>query len=97
MAVPKQRHTKGRRNKRRMHIFLEAPVLTRCLKCKELIKPHTACPNCGYYKKEEVIDVLKKLTKKERKKKEKEIKVKETEGKEKIKRQPLNWEKMSQK
>ena len=52
------------------------------------------CPNCGYYKDKEIIDVLKKLTKKERKKKEKEMKVKETEEK---KERPLSWQELSKK
>ncbi len=73
MAVPKQRKTKSRRNQRRMHIFLKAPTLNKCPKCKKPVLPHTTCFNCGYYKEKEVIDVLKKLTKKEKKKKEKEI------------------------
>lgn len=73
MAVPKQHKTKSRRNQRRMHIFIKSPTLTKCLKCGKLVYPHTLCWNCGYYKKREVVDVLKKLTKKEKKKKEKEI------------------------
>jgi len=36
--------------------------------------PHTACKNCGYYKGKEVVNVLGKLTKKEKKLREKEIK-----------------------
>jgi len=55
-----------------------------CPKCKGFVRPHTVCPNCGYYKEKEVIDVFKKLDKKERKKKEKEMKAREEErGKEK--------------
>lgn len=92
MAVPKQRHTKSRRNKRRMHLWLKRPALTICPKCEKPIKPHTVCPNCGYYKGVEVIDVLKKLTKKERKQREKELKVKEAEEK---KEKPLTWEELS--
>lgn len=41
--------------------------------------PHAVCPNCGFYKGVEVIDVMKKLTKKEKKKKQKEIDSKEAE------------------
>ncbi len=80
MAVPTQRHTKAKRNKRRMHIFLKTPFLAKCQKCAKLILPHQVCPYCGYYKGVEAIDVLKKLTKKERKRKEKEMAAKEKEG-----------------
>ncbi len=41
--------------------------------------PHRACRNCGTYNNRPVIDVLKKLTKKEKKKKEKELKEQEKE------------------
>ncbi len=89
MAVPKQRKTKSRRNQRRMHIFLKNPSLTYCPKCKEPVKSHTACLNCGFYKEREVIDVLSDLTKKEKKQKEKEIEEKDD--------KPLNLEEMSKK
>jgi len=74
MAVPKQHKTKSRRDQRRMHIYLEKPKLIKCSKCGAMILPHTVCYNCGYYKGKQVIDVLSKLTKKERKEKEKEMK-----------------------
>ena len=94
MAVPKQRHTKSRRNKRRMHIYTKTPALTKCSKCGKLILPHTICWNCGCYKSREIINVLEKLTKKERKKREKEMKTKEREGKE---AKPLSMEELSKK
>jgi len=94
MAVPKQRKTKSRRNQRRMHIFLDTPKTTICPKCGKPVLPHTACSNCGYYKGEEIIDVMKKLTKKERKKKEKEMAAKEKEEK---KGKPLSMEELSKK
>lgn len=97
MGVPKQRHTKSRRNKRRMHVYLKHPVLSLCPKCKKPIRPHTICWNCGYYKGEEIIDVLGKLTKKERKKREKEMKAKESQKKEKTEEKPLTWTEMSRK
>jgi len=93
MGVPKQRKTKGRRNQRRSHIYLKEPKLIRCSKCGKPVLPHTVCQNCGYYKGEEIIDVMKKLTKKEKKKKEKEIALKEKEEKSK----PLSMEGLSQK
>ena len=74
MSVPKQRHTSGRRNKRRKQIYIKLQSLIPCPKCAKMIKAHTTCANCGYYKGKEVIDVMKKLTKKEKKAKEQEIK-----------------------
>ena len=56
-----------------MHIFIKPASLTTCQKCKAKVRPHTACSHCGYYKGREVINVLGKLTKKERKIKEKEM------------------------
>jgi len=94
MALPKWRKTKGRRNQRRAHICLKKPTLAKCPKCGRFVLPHTVCQSCGYYKGTEVIDVLKKLTKKERKQKEKEMKAKEKEDK---KEKPLNLEQLSKK
>ena len=94
MAVPKRKHTKSARNQRRMHIYLKQPRLAACPKCGKPVLPHTVCQNCGYYKGVEIIDVLKKLTKKEKKKKEKEIAAKEKETK---KTKPLSMEELSRK
>jgi len=79
MAVPRHRHTKSKVHQRRMHIFITPAVLTSCPKCKKPILPYTVCKNCGYYKGSEVINVMAKLTKKEKKTKEKEIKQAEQE------------------
>lgn len=79
MPVPKQRHTKSRQNKRRSHHALKKGAIFVCSKCGQPILPHQVCRNCGFYNKREVIDTLKKLTKKERKKKEKEMKAREKE------------------
>ena len=79
MAVPKRRKTKSRRNNRRSHISLKGPKLTICQKCGKPVLGHTVCDNCGTYKKQEVIDVMKKLTKKEKKAKKKEIEGKDQE------------------
>ena len=58
MAVPKRRVSSPRRDKRRSNVWkLEAPTLTKCPKCGELIRPHRLCKACGYYKGREVIKV----------------------------------------
>ena len=96
MAVPKQKHTKSRRNKRRSQIFLKAPKLATCPKCSKDVLPYTICQNCGFYKGREVINVLEKLGKKERKIREKELAAKEEE-KGQASDKSLNWEDMSRK
>lgn len=73
MAAPKQRQTKSRRNRRRSHQALDKKKIALCPKCQSPILPHRLCPNCGHYAGRQVIDVLAKLDKKERKKKEKEM------------------------
>jgi large subunit ribosomal protein L32 len=90
MAVPKQHRSKSRQGQRRMHIFIKGVKLTSCLKCGKPVLPHTVCMNCGSYKKKEVIDVMKKLNKKEKKMKEREIEANETEEK-----KPLSMEGLS--
>ncbi|MDP2927050.1 MAG: 50S ribosomal protein L32 [bacterium] len=76
-GVPKQRHTKSRRNKRRSQIFLRPPTLVICSHCQKPTMPHTICQNCGYYHNREVIDVLKKAEKKKKKRAEKGLEPKE--------------------
>lgn len=81
MAVPKQHRSKSRQGQRRMHIYLTGTSTIICPKCNKAVLPHTACANCGFYKGKEVIDVLSKLTKKERKAKEKEMASRQEESK----------------
>ncbi|MCH7828424.1 50S ribosomal protein L32 [Patescibacteria group bacterium] len=73
MAVPKQHRSKSRQGQRRMHIYLKGTSTAICPKCSKAVLPHTVCANCGFYRGKEMIDVLTKLTKRERKAKEKEM------------------------
>jgi len=75
MSVPKRRKTKSTRDQRRANIFIKPPILVLCKKCSQKVLPHTVCVNCGYYKGVKIIDVFKKLTKKEKKQKERELKL----------------------
>lgn len=81
MAVPRHKHTRSKVGKTRMHKNIKRVVLSVCPKCKKPILSHTACRNCGFYKGEEVINVLSSLSKKEKKSREKEIKAVEKEQK----------------
>jgi len=56
---------------------LKETALSACEKCGELKLSHVVCENCGAYKKRSVLDVLKKLTKKQKKQKQKELKEQE--------------------
>lgn len=67
MGTPKQRRNKTSRNQRRSHHALKQIKSAKCEKCGAIIKPHRACFSCGYYKGRSVIDVMKKLSPKERK------------------------------
>lgn len=55
MAVPFRRTSKTKKRMRRTHLKKELCTLTKCPKCGEVIKPHRACPKCGYYKNVEVL------------------------------------------
>ncbi|HXF29586.1 MAG TPA: 50S ribosomal protein L32 [Chlamydiales bacterium] len=74
MAVPRHKHTRSSVGQRRMHIFVTPASLSACLKCGKPVRPHTICQHCGYYKGKAFINVMAKLTTKEKKAKEKEIK-----------------------
>lgn len=55
MAVPKNKVSKQRRNKRAANWKLSKPNLTECPQCHELKLSHKVCPKCGYYKGEQII------------------------------------------
>ena len=49
MPLPKRRHSKSRRDKRRTHWKLSSVNVVKCSNCDQPKLPHHACPNCGYY------------------------------------------------
>ncbi len=67
MAVPKQRQTKSRRDRRRGgQKKLETKLVVKCSNCGMPSLPHHACSHCGFYKGEQVIkgtDLKKNKTK----------------------------------
>lgn len=71
--VVRMRHTRAHTRNRRSHHALKDVKFLKCKKCNEAVLSHTVCANCGTYKNRQIIDVLKKLSKKERNQKEKEL------------------------
>ncbi len=55
MAVPKQRQSHARTNKRRSQHKIETPGLRYCPRCHAPRRPHRVCPNCGTYAGREVV------------------------------------------
>lgn len=50
MAVPFRKVSKTRRDMRRTHYKITANGLVECTNCGAKIRPHRACPKCGFYK-----------------------------------------------
>jgi len=46
-----------RRDKRRAHDFMVAPQLATCSHCSAAILPHRICPECGYYRGKQAIEI----------------------------------------
>jgi len=59
MALPKRKHSKSRRDKRRTHWKLDPPHLIACPECGKWKLPHRVCPYCGYYKGRKVLVIEK--------------------------------------
>jgi large subunit ribosomal protein L32 len=55
MAVPKQRQSHARTNKRRSTHKLSPPALSTCPRCGEPRLPHRVCANCGTYAGREIV------------------------------------------
>jgi large subunit ribosomal protein L32 len=56
MAVPKQKQSKARRDKRRATHKISAPTYNSCPQCHAPRRPHRVCPECGYYGKRQVVE-----------------------------------------
>ena len=58
MAVPKRKHSKARRDKRRNNVWkLDMPAFVKCPNCGEYKRPHRLCTACGQYDGREVVKV----------------------------------------
>jgi large subunit ribosomal protein L32 len=61
MAVPKQKQSHSRTNKRRSKHKLSPSATNLCPQCHSPRLPHRVCPVCGSYKGREVIAVAEPL------------------------------------
>jgi large subunit ribosomal protein L32 len=55
MAVPKQRQSHSRTNKRRSQHKISAPPIMSCPQCHSPRLPHRVCSVCGTYKGREIV------------------------------------------
>ncbi len=55
--LPKRKHSRSRRNRRRAHDSLTLKHLVRCENCGEYHVSHRVCGKCGTYRGETVIAV----------------------------------------
>ncbi|MES2931063.1 MAG: 50S ribosomal protein L32 [Patescibacteria group bacterium] len=69
--VIRMRHTRSHTGNRRSHHALKAKGFSTCANCKEQKETHVVCKNCGFYRGRKVLDVVKKVEKKQAKKKSK--------------------------
>ncbi len=67
MGLPKRRHSRSRKGKRRTHQRLSLPSLSLCSHCNQPKLPHRVCPSCGYYNKELVVSMEAKAKEKKKK------------------------------
>ncbi len=67
MPLPKRKHSKARRDKRRSaNSKLATPGFSICAQCKKLKLPHRICPHCGYYNGKPVVVIKEKIKEKKK-------------------------------
>ena len=55
MAVPKNRTSKSRRDKRASNKGIKPKSVATCQTCQAPIAPHQVCKDCGYYKGKKIL------------------------------------------
>jgi large subunit ribosomal protein L32 len=56
MAVPKQKTSKSKRDKRRSHDALKVSSRSSCPDCGAPRQPHRVCPSCGKYRGRVIVE-----------------------------------------
>ena len=65
------RHTKSHTANRRSHHALKETNFDKCSNCSALKRRHNVCISCGFYRGKKVVDLIKKVEKKQKKAKAK--------------------------
>ena len=71
--VVRMRHTKSHTANRRSHHAIKATSFAKCSNCAEPKLRHTVCSACGFYRGMKVLDLVKKIEKKQKKAKAKKV------------------------
>jgi large subunit ribosomal protein L32 len=74
--VVRMRHTKSHTANRRSHHALSSTSFAKCENCGASKRRHMVCPGCGFYRGMKVIDLVKKMEKKQKKAKAKSAEAK---------------------
>jgi len=69
--VVRMRSTKSHTKNRRSHHALKGIAFAKCDNCQAPKKRHTVCSSCGFYRGKQVLDLVKKTEKKQKKAKAK--------------------------
>ncbi len=69
--VVRMRHTKSHTGNRRSHHALKATSFAKCANCQAVKLRHTVCKECGFYRGKKIVDMVKKIEKKQKKEKAK--------------------------
>jgi large subunit ribosomal protein L32 len=65
------RSTKSHTKNRRSHHSLVSANFSKCANCAALKRHHVVCSSCGFYKGKKILDLVKKIEKKQKKEKAK--------------------------
>ncbi len=55
-ALPKKKITRAQRGRRQTAYKLKPVHAASCQRCRSAKLPHTACPQCGYYRGRQVVE-----------------------------------------
>ncbi len=59
--LPKRKRSKSRVGTNRAHQNMALNSLVECQRCHQPMKPHHACPACGYYRGRDILHIESEL------------------------------------